>query len=597
MAVEYYGIDTETYNQGGLGLKSIQIYGENEQKYIAITSDLVHESDEKIRYHLLDQLFDFFESRENDATFYFFNLTFDFSQMEKYFVEKYEQSDEYYLKKGECNILQSPNRMYSVKFRTKSRGRLICFYDLWLLTASSLNASAKAFVGDVKIFIDDKNFEKTVPSPTEQKYAMKDAELTFKLAMALKNIHGFDLTEKMTIGARSLALFDEVVKANGDGIDIAGIRCPTPGPSAKNLHEYFEIKPKDIRIFENMVRRSTRGGICQAFQTGIFKKCIHIDIHSAHPSQMVKSIPYGPILDEKPEGSYVTVVYPDGVFVLKPGGLRMMSFTSKANCLRYKYITENEPGVLAVDFALDGSYGIWQDEYDLIISQYDFDGDIKKYYFKSRIDPRLSSLVKTLYHAKEIAEGARRNVYKYLLNSLYGKFLTRPDGEKIAYTIDDGKVIRRKVKDDTRKPVALPLGSWIASQTRVQLMTTALKVRNYNRNLLYCDTDSLIFREYEGWEKDIPIGDNLGDWGIESKPEKVNVVGPKTYQEVIDGKTITKCAGLSHNVSDLIPFGELKEGLEATRLKAERDPETLAISLNVRPFTVSTKPQLYHGGH
>ena len=84
---------------------------------------------------------------------------------------------------------------------------MICFYDLWLLTASSLNASAKAFVGDVKIFIDDKNFQKGVPSPTEQKYAVKDAELTYKLAMALKNIHGFDLTEKITIGARSLALF------------------------------------------------------------------------------------------------------------------------------------------------------------------------------------------------------------------------------------------------------------------------------------------------------------------------------------------------------------------------------------------------------
>jgi hypothetical protein len=246
---------------------------------------------------------------------------------------------------------------------------------------------------------------------------------------------------------------------------------------------------------------------------------------------------------------------------------------------------------------LDGSYGIWKDEYVLIVSQYDFIGDTKEYYFKSRADPRLSSLVKTLYHGKETAEGARRNVYKYLLNSLYGKFLTRPDGEKIAYTIEDGKVTRRKEKDDTRKPVALPLGSWIATQTRVQLMATALKVRDYNENLLYCDTDSLIFKYYDGWEKDIPISDKLGGWGVESMPEKVSIVGPKTYQEVINGKTYTKCAGLSHSVSDLIPFGELKDGYETTRLKAERDPDTLAISLNERPFTVSTKPQLYHGGH
>ena len=596
MAIKYYGIDTETYNQGGLGLKSIQIYGENEQKYIAITSDIVHKSDEVIRYHLLDGLFEFFESRVNDSVFYFFNLTFDFSQMEKYFVEKYGQSDDFRLKKGECNIVQSPNRMYSVKFRTKT-GHMIYFYDLWLLTNSSLNASAKAFIGDAKIFIDDKNFEKAVPSPTEQKYAMKDAELTYKLAMALKDIHGFDLTAKMTIGARSLSLFEEVVKADGDSISIAGMGCPTPGKPAKNIHEYFEIKPKDIKIFEKMLRRSTRGGICQAFQTGIFNKCVHIDIHSAHPSQMVKSIPYGPMLDAKPSGTYDTVVYPDGYFVLKKGGLKMMSFTSKANCLRYKYITENEPGILVDDFALDGSFGIWKDEYDLIVSQYDFVGTTNEWYFKSRVDPRLSALIKTLYHGKATAEGARRDVYKYLLNSLYGKFLTRPDGEKIVYAIEDGKVLRHKEKDDTRKPVALPLGSWIATQTRVQLMSTAIKVSDYNNNLLYCDTDSLIFRYYDGWEKDILIGEGLGDWGLESRPEKVNIVGPKTYQEVIDSKTKTKCAGLSHSVSDLIPFGELTDGYETTRLKAERDPDTLAISLNERPFRVSTKPQLYQGGH
>jgi hypothetical protein len=597
MAIDYYGIDTETYNQGGLGLKSIQIYGEKEQKYIAITTDIAHVPDEEIRYKLLDELFEFFESRENDTVFYFFNLTFDFSQMEKYFVERYEQRDGFRLKKGECNIMQSPNRMYSVRFRTKTGGRMIYFYDIWLLTNSSLNASAKAFVGDSKIFIDDKNFEKGVPSPTEQKYAMKDAEITYKLALALKDIHGFDLTEKITIGARSLAIFDEVVKADRDGVIIAGAVCPIFGGPAKSIQDYFEIKPKDIKIFEKMLRRSTRGGICQAFQTGIFKKCVHIDIHSAHPSQMVKSIPYGPMLTEKPDGSYDAVVYPDGVFTLKPGGLKMMTFTSKANCLRYQYITENQPGIFVEDFALDGSYGIWQDEFDLIISQYDFAGSVKEYYFKSRVDSRLSALIKTLYHGKESSVGARRDVYKYLLNALYGKFLTRPDGEKIGYVVEDGKVTRRKEKDDTRKPVALPLGSWIATQTRVQLISTALKVRNYNKNLLYCDTDSLIFKYYDGWEEDVPIGDNLGEWGIESMPEKVNVVGPKTYQEVIDGVTKTKCAGLSHNVSDLIPFGELKEGYVTSRLKAERDPDTLAISLNERPFTVSTKPQLYKGGH
>lgn len=597
MAVDCYGIDTETYNQDGLGLKSVQIYGKNEQKYIAISEDIVDEDDEVIRYKILDELFEFFESRENDTIFYFFNLTFDFSQMEKYFVERYKPRDGFQFKKGECNIIQSPNKMYSVRFRTKSSGRMIYFNDLWLLTNSSLNASAKAFVGKTKIFIEDKNFVKGVPSQTEREYGMEDAKLTYELALELKDIHGFDLTEKLTIGSRSLALFNEVITSDEDSIDIAGVECHLPGLPSKDLHEYFEISKKDIKIFEKMLRRATRGGVCQAFKIGTFNKSVHIDIHSAHPSQMVKPIPYGSMLEEKPAGAYDTVVYPNGAFVLKPGGLKMMTFTSKANCLRYEHITENKPGIFVEDFALNGTYGIWKDEYDLIISQYDFVGDVKEYYFKSRVDERLSALIKTLYHGKETSDGGRRNVYKFMLNSLYGKFLTRPDGEQIVYNVEDGKVKRHKEKDDTRKPVALPLGSWIATQTRVQLMSTALKVKDYNENLLYCDTDSLIFKYYDGWEDDVPIIDELGGWGIESMPEKVNIVGPKTYQEVISGEVITKCAGLSHSVSGLIPFGELVDGYETVRLKAERDPDTLAISLNERPFTISTKPQLYKGGH
>jgi hypothetical protein len=141
------------------------------------------------------------------------------------------------------------------------------------------------------------------------------------------------------------------------------------------------------------------------------------------------------------------------------------------------------------------------------------------------------------------------------------------------------------------------LGSWISTQTRVQLISTALKVRDKEKNLLYCDTDSLIFKRYDVWEKDILIEDVIGGWGVESLPEKVNVVGPKTYQELIDGRTFTKCAGLSNSISSKIPFGDLKEGYETMRLKSERDKDTLAISLVERPFIVSSKPQIYRGGH
>lgn len=597
MSVDIYGIDTETYTVGGTGLLSIQIYGDGIEKYIAVDNEIIDFDDEDIREILLDEFIFLLDDLKNDSIFYFFNLSFDFSQMERYLVTKYELADTWTLKKGQMQIIQSPQKVYSVRFRTYG-GRMVYFHDLYNLTNTSLDKSAKTFVGEGKIEMENMNFMKMVPSEYDREYAMKDAELTYRLALALKNIRGFDLTTKLTIGARSLELFKKVIRQRGGYVDIAGTSCPIEGPPAKDIWTHYGYGEEDLQTFEDLLRPSLRGGICQAFRTGIYKDCVHIDIHSAHPSQMRKKVPYGRALDNPPKGSYTSVVFPVGYFMLKENGLKMLQFGNRANCLRYRYITDLKPAEYCEDFYLDGSYGIWRDEYDLMLTQYDFEGYIKEKYFSVKTDKRLKALMDTLYHGKSTSPGAERTVYKYLLNSLYGKFLTRPTGETIEYDFDDGgKVTRKRTTDRGRKSVNLPLGSWISTQTRVQLISTALKVKDKEKNLLYCDTDSLIFGRYDGWEKDIPIEDRIGGWGLESRPEKVNIVGAKTYQELIDGRTATKCAGLSNSISAKIPFGDLKEGYETMRLKAERDKDTLAISLVERPFIVSSKPNIYRGGH
>lgn len=594
--MDIYGLDTETYNVGGTGLLSIQIYGEGVEKYIAVDEEIIDFDDEDIRAILLDELIFFLDDLQNDSIFYFFNLTFDFSQMEKYLVEKYELADTWSLRKGQMQIIQSPQKVYSVRFRTYG-GRMVYFQDLYNLVNTSLDKSSKAFVGRGKIEMESKNFLKAVPSDFAREYAMEDAKLTYELALALKDIHGFDLTTKLTIGARSLELFKRVIRQRGGVVDILGTPYPLEGPPAKDIWSHFGYGEEDLQVFEDLLRNSLRGGICQSFRTGLFEDCIHIDIHSAHPSQMCKKIPFGRALDNPPKGDYTSVVFPVGYFVLNKNGLKMLQFSNKANCIRYKYISDLQPAVYCEDFYLDGSYGIWRDEYDLMLTQYNFEGYITEKYFVTKVDKRLKALMETLYHGKEISEGGKLSVFKYLLNALYGKFLSRPVGETIEYLFDGEKITRKRTMDRGRKSVNLPLGSWIATQTRVQLISTALKIRNKEENLLYCDTDSLIFKRYDGWEKDIPITDGLGGWGLESIPEKVNVVGPKTYQELINGKTKTKCAGLSKTISSKIPFGDLKEGYETMRLKAERDPNTLAISLTERPFIVSSKPTVYRGGH
>ncbi len=598
--IDYYGIDTETYTRGGEGLLSIQIYGKDTSEYIGVDRDIIDLPDEDIRYILLDEFQYFLGTLENDSIFYFFNLKFDFSQMEKYFLTHYEISDEFNLKKGQISILQSPNRIYSIRFRSPISGRMVYFHDLFNLVNSSLDSACYTFLGERKIEIGDKNFSKRTPTYREVQYAKKDAELTYKLAMALKDIDGFDLTSSITIGARTLNLFKDIIRCKSSTYDVAGHTIHLNGHPYTDLWSYFELDKDILQEYEDWIRLGVRGGITQAYQIGVFDDCVHLDINSAHPSQMVKEIPYGAMLDDIPDGSYSYMAFPKGYFKLKRGGLKIMTFRSKAYCLRYHNLRtgeELEPAVFASSFYLDGSFGIWKDEYEQILSQYDFDPDeptIFKY-FKTRKDQRLSALIGALYEGKETASGAKRTVFKYLLNSLYGKFLTRPDGKTIEYVKEDGKIKRKVVTDEGRKTVHLALGSWISMMTRVQLIEACLSVPR--DTLLYCDTDSVIFTRYDNWEKDFVLGDELGSWALESKPSNVNIIGPKTYQEVIDGKVITKCAGLSRRISAKIAYGDLVEGLEVMRLKAERNPETLAIRLVERPFSVSTKPTIYMGGH
>ncbi len=599
--IDYFGIDTETYIHGGEGLLSIQIHGKNTVKYIGLNHEIINFDDEDIRYILLDEFHYFLDDLRNDSVFYFFNLRFDFSQMEKYFLEHYTLADEWNLKKGQMLILQSPQNVYSVRLRNKTTGRMVYFTDLFHLLNTSLNRATLEFIGERKIDLETVEFAKKIPNPREIEYAMKDAELTYKLAMALKNVDGFDLTESLTIGARSLKLFREVISAFGSTYDLMGHEIPLKGRPEKDIWTYFGITEEDNLEFEEYIRLGVRGGITQAFQTGQFKDCIHLDICSAHPSQMVKDIPYGPMLDDIPGSNYTYMAFPKGSFKLKPQGLKIMTFRSKALCLRYAHpdtAEELEPASFASSFFLDGSFGIWQPEYEQILTQYNFEPmePTEFKYFSTRKDLRLSALIHELYQGKETARGAKKTVFKYLLNSLYGKFLTRPDGQSVEYYYDSkGRIARKSVVDEGRRTVNLALGSWISMRTRVQLIDACLKVPR--DTLLYTDTDSIIFKRYDGWEDDFSLSEKLGDWDLESEPSDVSIIGPKTYQEKINGRVETKCAGLSRRVARTLGYGELKEGLSVKVLKARRNPDTLAIRLVEMPHVVSTKPTPYLGGH
>ena len=318
---------------------------------------------------------------------------------------------------------------------------------------------------------------------------------------------------------------------------------------------------------------------------GIFKDCHHIDARSMYPTQMsLPYIPHGSLLMEPPDCKYCTIYYPVGFLILKPGKIPYLQFRRITQCERYAYLHVYKPGEYVSDCYLDGSLALWEQEIDIILECYDvIQWDLGKRVYISMIENQiLKPYIETLYQGKQNNTGTVKYYYKILLNSLYGKFLSRPDGINISY--QGG--YRHKIEQDDKRTYYLPLGMFIAMMGRVSLMRTMLSIP-YD-NVLYCDTDSCIYIGNQ--HPNVHIGKELGDWGVENDDFDALIVGAKTYQELNkDGTVITKCAGLSGSVSRTLGFGDLYDGAEFDILKSKRDKERWFITLEKTTFKVDCK--------
>ena len=586
----FIGIDTETYYEGNSkGLKSIQIYGmiDGQIKSIYMLPTSFDMPDHLIRRELASNFFDFFEKLKNDTEVAFFNIDFDISQVLQYMVNNagYDikhigDPKRFNITKGDMSILESERNMYSVTFRTKSNGRLIRMIDLAnFLPASSLDSACASWLGERKVVLESKKFPKRRPTEEEKVYSMKDAELTYKLFMELRASGVIEGQKYVTIAGRTLGHFKEFLKSEYD----------------ITLDEYFFMTSNKDEIefqknlAEEKLRSSTRGGVCMAVHTGVFEHCKHVDARSMYPTQCVRPmIPGGPLLEKEPNVPHTYVVFPKGYFRLKPKKLPYFQWRKKLQCIHYAFETMYEPGEYVKDCILDGTYGVWEEEWKIIKENYEYwDVDEShKIYIEMRENIALKKYVQMLYEGKSNNTGSKKLYYKYLLNSLYGKFLSRREGVAIDYV--EGK--RVKVEEHDRTTFYLPLGMWIAMMGRVTLFKAMSSIDA--DDVLYCDTDSIIYKGNK--DPDVTIGKNLGDWGVEAEDVSAYIVGPKTYQELdSEGNLTTKCAGMPKDIIKQQTWLSIYEGLTIPCRKPRRDQLTWAINFEETEFTISTRAQIF----
>lgn len=176
---------------------------------------------------------------------------------------------------------------------------------------------------------------------------------------------------------------------------------------------------------------------------------------------------------------------------------------------------------------------------------------------------------------KKTAKGAKRQIAKLMLNSLYGKFGTNKTAQLKYPVYDSGKdVIVYKSFNDEKKAVYIPMATFITSYAR------AITVRAANAcgdNFLYADTDSihiLIDRDLPEIDVD-PV--ELGCWKLEGLASRGRYIRAKSYIEDMvepDGssKLEVKCCGLSDKAKEQVTWENFHTGLtiQNVNLKAKK---------------------------
>lgn len=608
-----YGFDTELYTvDGRQSLKSIQVSTPDGDE-VYITTDDWDRDDWSIREDICHQFAEWIreEFTDHGGIIVAHNLEFDFSQIIKCFRKEFTYTEKEG-KKDDNTIMvrEDPQKVYSATITVGKYS--LYFRDTFKFATGSLQKVAKDWKLTLqKVEIDSKIFPKAPATEEERHYAMVDAHVARELWNKLQSAGLVNETQYSTAGSATIGNFMDYLD-----------RCHY------NFYKLFygvntykagwqdEVKEKQEEFEECGLRYSNKGGLTIPNRKGIHEHVDHYDYNSMYPSQMVHTYtPVGCVLREPPKSGvliscgelpkgetlgmrtpYTYLLAPRGEFRLKEGMVPCIQWKTINQCRMYSLDKEYTPSDYVGDFFLDGSFHFWKDEWDIILQCYDFVGDEGDdfIYFECMNNVLLRNYVNTVYNKKRNATNeSERNLAKMYLNSLYGKFLSRPDGERITYR----NGVREREDVDDREMYYLPLGSWIAMMGRVTLMKAILSLEHPSEDFYYSDTDSIFCRH--GAKLDISIGKELGQAKMEHEDVMMSLIGAKTYQLMWEDEegvqVVTKCAGLSTEITDRLAFGELQEGNVYMKNQAIRNPDTEAKEVRQMPHIVSTRVPVIYG--
>ena len=508
----------------------------------------VGREDETFEYGIdLDGFMNFMGRKNGLNTYYFHNAKFDSEFIITWLFKhgfKYVK-DARRLEAGEFTTLISDQRVfYSLE---------ICFYnkdkhvkkakilDSYKIMPLSVEKLAQAFSLEIRKGSIDYNKEREVGYKLDENeiaYLKNDVVI---VSQALK--HMFDLNlKKMTAGSN--AMYDYKQRFG-----------------QKQFEHHFPVLD-----YDNEIRQSYKGAFVYVnpkYKGKEIGEGLVFDVNSLYPYVMRhRSFPYG-------EGIYFEGEYQsDSVYDLY---VQMLSCQFE---LKLGYIptiaTKNDLAYKPLEYLEDsgGEYitlCLTNVDLELMKEHYNmydvtYHGGWK---FKSS-KSLFNDYIDYWYHIKEQAtidkNGALRQIAKFMLVNLYGKFALNPKcATRSPYLNTEKDIIQYKLNPpETREPIYIPVGTFVTSWARDYTIRSAQSL--YDR-FLYADTDSLHIIGTDIPTEIFVSETQLGGWKCEAEFIRAKYLRNKCYIEDMKGEGLkVTCAGMPKDCYKNVTWENFKFG-------------------------------------
>ena len=532
----------------------------------------IGDTDNFIYGNSIDEFMEWCAYSKRNYRLYFHNLKFDGEFILWWLLDngfEWIEDKKYRRDKTFTTLITDMGAWYSIEiyFKIGKNGTAnkVTIYDSLKILNFSVEQIAKDF--DLPIRKLELDYKTDRPkghelTPHEVDYIRNDVEI---MARALDYMFNTAGLKKMTIASDALSDFKS--------------RC-------KNFKHYF---PELDMETDADIRLSYKGGFTYLTDNYIEKETeggVVFDVNSMYPAKMVNEyLPFGfpEVFEGKYEKDNLYNLYVQQLtcsFDIKPNMLPTIQLKRNMSFMPNQYIKTTNGELVTLTLA--------SPDLELFFKHYNVEnitwhGGYKFKSCKGLFDSYINYWTEQKISAKKEGNGAKTRTAKLMLNSLYGRFGLNPRGaKKCPVMLEDGSIHQIMLDTEERKPIYIPVASFITAYARKYIIESGQKMREWTLKnkgfdgMVYFDTDSMHIigideNDVKELSKELEIDDyKLGAWKLESKFVKGKYLRQKCYiEQGEDGIINVTVAGLPKKLSHLVTFDNFNIGFSTANFTDE----------------------------